>query len=690
MKKILVSVLIVLLLCLGLAPVLAGAPCIVGSSPVEKISLSPFIHVRDSNVNTYYAGIGYVDSVFTVMHGLFSPPYVDTADFQNTTPSSSSLSYISIYGNSRITINDTDMSSAFIYVYGSSQVTVMNSNFSGIFAYDSSKVSVKNNSGLITVIYAYDNAELNIINSTVLGLSAYNDSKINLLDSNILALGLSHNSYLNASNSTITSILASDFSTGQIINNCIITILSVIDAADISVDNSTISTISYGIVYSKGTLTINGNTLTNSSSYRYTLDIKTGTYPSPSVVTVSALSSSTVNITNNNTIINVYVHHSSNVYMENDTGIQSIICTDYSDTVLKNSIQTSNLQVTCMKHSRLTLQNVSYTPAFVGPIALLDQSSATIKDSNISSRLTINVNDQSRLSVETLNFSGLLNGLVVNSYDSSGVTIANVITTGSLVGNSFNGYDLSIMTINSSTITNIGYAIKSTGDISILNGVISGSYIITTNWDTTPVNTPVLNSIAVVGTDTATITNSTINVQVFLHNRAHLNSQSSNFDSQIYMYDHSTASGTDSIFVVDVYMYDTSRISGTNTTFFSNYVHMYDRSSAGLSNITANGFDIHNSATLTCTGSPSATSTIADLRGDSNYPQMANVNINNCTVTEIRGITWITTAGIGILPLLFLYFTSTSQNELLFYGLLAVGAIAVIAVAIGIIWRRRA
>ncbi|MFB0561480.1 MAG: hypothetical protein ACETWM_09750, partial [Candidatus Lokiarchaeia archaeon] len=100
LKKIIICFLIVLLLCLGFAPVLAQSPYVAAISPAEKSSLAPFIHVRDSTVGNLYDGIGYVDSVVTINGGMLEANYTNTTEIQNTAFTNRILRYISFYGSS--------------------------------------------------------------------------------------------------------------------------------------------------------------------------------------------------------------------------------------------------------------------------------------------------------------------------------------------------------------------------------------------------------------------------------------------------------------------------------------------------------------------------------------------------------------------------------------------------------------
>ncbi|MFB0560348.1 MAG: hypothetical protein ACETWM_03775, partial [Candidatus Lokiarchaeia archaeon] len=483
----------------------------------------------------------------------------------------------------------------------------------------------------------------------------------------------SDNSYLNAINCTMDWLYASGFSTGQITNNCTVSTFECYGAADFSVDNSTITTVYYGLVCTEGSLTINGNTITSSKPYRYTATLTNGNYdPTPSLVSVGALASSTVNITNNNTITRVFAAGSSQVYLENDTqiGKNNIICTEYSNTVFKNSRQNTSISISCHDYSSLTIQNVTTAEMSVIGLNMYDQSSATIENIDNATDLTFSASDQSELNVKNLNLT--THHIFVTSRGSSVVDIVNVTTTTGTAN--FVGYDLSVMTINSSNITNVIYAVKSDGNFSVTNDVLNGDYVNLTTWNN-PKSLPTsvkLWSIAVVGTDNLNITDSTIPNYVYLHDNANLITQNSDF-------------GT-------INAYDSSTVSGMNTSF---NLDMFDQSSASVSNITANLY-VYDSATLTCNGNESAPTSIQYVVVESNYPQMANVTINNCTVKYIQGETWIPPAPAPApdytLPLLLIPLYSSSQSQQFTLTLLAIGGATatVVAVAAWYLWRRRA
>ncbi|MGQ9721356.1 MAG: hypothetical protein ACUVXA_08550 [Candidatus Jordarchaeum sp.] len=672
LRKILVSFLVVLLLCLGLVPVLAGTLCVAASTPTEKITLAPFVHITDSTVNELRYGIGYVDSVVTIDNGAITGTYTNTTETLNTVPSTHKLRWISIYGSSRITINNTaNLSSVYLYVYGSSQLTIINSTLSAVYTYDSSVLTVNNST--ISVIQAYDNSKVYLSQSTIFTVFPSLRASVNGNNCTINSLTTQDFSTINiTNNSKIEYFTASDFSTGQI-TNCNITDFKSVDAANILVDNSSITNkVEYGIVCTTGSLIIDGSTITGLENCRNTTTLTNGNYPSTwDLQTVCALASSNVNITNNNTLQRISGYGSSTVYLENTT-FDSLLCSDYSNVVYKNS-QGSMIYITAEKYSSLNLQNVNSTMASY--ISVHDDASATIKNSNMSIYgigMSISMQDQSTLDLENVNLTGGgLGGFSVNSYDFSVVDIVNVQSNGWPM-TTFFGYDLSVMNISSSGITYVYYAVRSTGDMAVTDDVPSGSYINTTIWDTTPVNPPTLNSIAVVDTHTATIYGS-LSASVFLHDKANLNTQNSTLSEDVVLLDFST-------------------LSGTNTTFWD--VEMYNQSNAILSNITADSFLICDSASLTCTGSTSAPTTIGGIEAISNYPHMVNVVIQNCTVTgTIEANTWIIQpTGLGYaIPLLFYYYYSSSQNQGFFtLSLTGVIVAAIVAVAGAILWRRRA
>ncbi|MFB0562316.1 MAG: hypothetical protein ACETWM_14020 [Candidatus Lokiarchaeia archaeon] len=715
MKKILVYLLVVLLLCLGLVPVLAGSLCVAASTPTEKITLAPFVHITDSTVNELRYGIGYVDTVVTIDNGVITGTYTNTTENLNTVPSIHELYWISIYGSSQVTINNTtNLSSVYLYVYGSSQLTIINSTLGYVYTYDSSVLNIKDNS-TVTTIQAYDNSKVYLSESIITTVVPRLHASVNGNNCTINSLTTEDFSNITiTNNSKIVYFAASDFSTGQM-TNCNITNFKSLYAANILVDYSNITnTVEYGLVCTGGSLIINGNTITGLENCRNTTTLTNGNYPSTwDLLTVCALASSNVNITNNNTLWAVSGYDSSTVNIENssiesvvagygsstvnmeNTTFWGIVCTDYSNIVYKNS-QNTGVRISAYKYSSLNLQNVN--SSYSSTIKIYDDASATIKNSNLSPgefyAVSIYTYDQSTLDVENVNFTGGGPGFRVSGYDSSVIDIVNVKATGTPT--SFYSYDLSVMSISSSTITTIGYAIKSTGNMEVINDVIGGSYVITTTWDGVPVSAPYPISIAVVGTHTATITNSTLSYLgvsiVYLHNKANLNTQNSSI-GEVNTYDSTTLNAIDTTFEEPLRLYDTSKLSGTNTTFFSD-TYMYNQSSAILSNTTAYMFSIYDSASLSCTGNTSAPTTIVDIGAISNYPQMANVVIQNCTVTgAISGVNWIIqAAGLGYpLPLLFFYYAS-SQNQGFFTLVLAGGILAAIVAVAGAIlwWRRRA
>ncbi len=318
----------------------------------------------------------------------------------------------------------------------------------------------------------------------------------------------------------------------------------------------------------------------------------------------------------------------------------------------------------------------------------------------LAEAMSIYTYDQSTLDVENVNFTGVSSGFRVVSRDSSVVDIVNVSATGGAPASVYS-YDLSVMNISSSTMTTIGYAVKSTGNMEVINDVIGGSYVKTTTWDGIPVSAPYPISIAVVGTHTATITNSTLSslgvTTVYLHNKANLNTQNSTINL-VYTHDSTTLNAIDTTFDETSRLYDTSTLSGTNITLpMNSNLRVCDQSSASLSNITSaimSSIFVRDSATLTCTGNASAPSNLYSVSAQSNYPNMANVVINNCTVGGVTGSTWIPQAPIlpPALPLLiFLQNFSLQSQQFTFYLLVGGGIVAILAVAATIVlWRRRA
>lgn len=681
LKKTPVYVLIVLLLCLGLAPVLMEVPYALteipynaASSPVAKVSLAPFIHVRNSTVTTLNDGIGYFDSVDTITDGVLAGTYTNTTEIHDTA-TTYRLMYINIYGDSQITINNTDMSGKILYVYGSSQVALIDSIFMSVKTYDSSNVTLKNNSSVFSV-HSFDESEVSVINSTVSDhVYLYDNSRVYASkDSQISNTVLYNHSYLNANNCTIYGLQALDFSTGRITNNSKITTLRSYDTAHILVNNSWISVgVWYGLACIAGSLTVDGSTLTLLCDYRNTTTIINSTHHIQGLVSVSALGSSTVKILHNNTVTQVYAHDSSSVNLENDT-VVNIKCFDYSDIIFKNGVNTL-LNINCYDHSSLTLQNVTGDQF----VYLYDQSLAMIKNISTASNLLdlyLYTYNQSMAIVEYLDLSGFTSSCWVASYDSSVIEIINVNTTNDANSSLFS-YDLSVMSIESSNITMVGYAVKSNGDIWITNGGFSGSYNVTTNWHDSIIGDKSLRSIAIVGRDTATIEGSNVSASLYLHDRGKLNISNSSCHA--------------------IYMYDSATGNGVNVTFST--IRMFDWSSASLSNVTVNVADLYDSAKMTCIGSETATSTFLYIRVTSYYPEMANVTINNCTVKNlVSGYTWIFKPVLKphiplpiqyIIQYTFYYYFLRQPST--FPLLLAGGAIAaILAVAAVILWRRRA
>ncbi|MHA1603311.1 MAG: hypothetical protein ACTSWF_01500 [Candidatus Freyarchaeota archaeon] len=285
--------------------------------------------------------------------------------------------------------------------------------------------------------------------------------------------------------------------------------------------------------------------------------------------------------------------------------------------------------------------------------------------------------DQSELDAENISLTDGLNPFEVDSYDSSVVDVVNVTATSGAT-TEFYAYDLSVMTINSSDITTVGYSVKSNGAMSVTNGLLGGSYINTTTWNNPKsLGTVTLNSIAIVGIHTATIVNTTLygGVHVYLHDNANLNTQ------------NSTVPYCD--------LYDSSEFSGTNISL--GYLSAYEWSTVSLFNVSLLGLlKVYDSATLNCSGSASAPSSLNTVESFSNYPQMTNIVINNCTVGTVRGVTWI--PKLPVINYVFIifyylyYLYSSSQNQFFTLSLAVGGGVAaIIATAVAIaLWRRKA
>jgi hypothetical protein len=647
-------------LSLGLAPALAGSPFyVIASSPVAKVSLAPFVHINESTVTELLDGIGYVDSIIYIKDGMLTLGYVNTTEYQNTSLSYHIIGYISVYGASQITIDNTSMPSTTLFVYGSSQVTLINSTFSNVTAYNSSRITLKSNSK--SNITAFDDSEVNIINSTVPYLRAYNSSKIFVSGlSQIDIFRLYHRTYAEVDNSTLNDLRAYDgFVTGQITNSTLNTFGS-FDAANISVIDSLISgNLGYGLVCTGGSLNIIDSTITGIENCRNTTTLINSIYPSTDLVSISAFASSSVKILNNESISLVYAHDSSSVYLENvsfsGTRINKMItCTDYSTTVVKNNQPIIRIHALCYGYSSLVLQNITFIEPSWLSIEQYDRSSTTIKNctivgtswgaiydhylygqstSNISnitlteilSSFTLNSHDSSIVNIENVNITAFTGIFFVYSWDSSVVDVVNATTYSFIPGNVFWSFDRSVMTITDSDITSLGYAVVSNGDMSVTNGELGGNYINTTTWiNPKSLGQVALKSIAVVGTDELTITDSNISVYTYLHDNAKLNARNIS---------------TDTAAISVLCMYDTSTASATNTKF--GQIKMFDRSSANLFNISAYNVYIWDSTTLICNGSVRMKSTIEGVHAYSNTPQQSNVIIDKCMVTQIEGITWI-------------------------------------------------
>ena len=87
--------------------------------------------------------------------------------------------------------------------------------------------------------------------------------------------------------------------------------------------------------------------------------------------------------------------------------------------------------------------------------------------------------------------------------------------------------------------------------------------------------------------------------------------------------------------------------------------------SGTLTNVTINQtITIMGAVTLTLVGSPSATTTINTLEAASYFPDLANVSINQCSVTKITGTHWITSIVVVDYTLPFiLYYGSFMMTQ---------------------------
>lgn len=452
------------------------------------------------------------------------------------------------------------------------------------------------------------------------------------------------------------------FATGRITNSTINNMFGIFDAANVSVIDSIINgDLGYGLVCTRESLSIIDNTITGWENCRNTTTLINSIYPSPELVSVSALASSSVKIFNNESILLVYSHDSSSVDLENISfsGMNNdkmITCTDYSNTVVKNNLQPINIYAFCYGNSNLTIQNINFI-VWSLEINQYDRSSTTIKNCTIvgggwGTLYQHCLYNQSTSNISNITLTGALAEFLLESYDSSVVDVANVNATAapgifwvnsfnssivdivnatnpspSTPGNVFCSFDLSVMTITDSDIWFVGFAVVSDGYMSVTNGILSGYYINTTTWiNPKSLRSVALASIAVVGTDEATITDSNLGASIYLHDSSELNVQDSQFSL---------------IGVVPstLWMYDTSRASVMNSTFLG--IIISDRSSLNLFNITAYTVYIWDSATMICSGSLTMETTLENVYVYSNIPLLSNVIIDTCTVTEISGITWI-------------------------------------------------
>jgi len=236
---------------------------------------------------------------------------------------------------------------------------------------------------------------------------------------------------------------------------------------------------------------------------------------------------------------------------------------------------------------------------------------------------------------------------------------------------------ISVVSVGSSDITTLGFAVKSTGYVSLVDNQLGGSYVNLTTWDGSP-RTVYLNSIAVISAHTASITHSDTNASVYLHDNADLTVRNTTFAS---------------ISIVCCWVFDSATLSASNTTFQN--VNILDQSSATMFNVTVRSkASVNGSATLSCSGSQAKPSAIDTLSATSYSPQTASVEIDNCTVTTLEDAYWLL---VEVPPdytplLLVVYYSSNLSQSTPFYLTLGlpVGIIGVaLAIAVFFLAKRR-
>jgi len=338
------TLVLVLVLFLFLVPIVASTPVYSTGVRADKSSLAPFIHVKSSTVTTLEYGVGYVNIIFNISDSVLWGAYTNTTEVADTICTSRTLTSINFYGFCQVIISNSSFPSAVIRIYDSSNITLVNSTVYGVKSFNSSRVTIKEGSTVTNHFSSYDNSEVSISNSTVNELKTYDNSHVEISDSSqISKMQMDDNSSLAVTDSTITSFNATGYAWGRIINSSVTNTFRSVDAADIILDNVNLpGTISYGLVCTVNRLIIEGATILGSENCRNTTTLIDMRNPVMSLVSVSALSDTTVNITNNDTITDIYAHDTSTVTLEAvNTQSLTITCTQGSTTVLKNSGGTS-------------------------------------------------------------------------------------------------------------------------------------------------------------------------------------------------------------------------------------------------------------------------------------------------------------------------------------------------------------
>lgn len=655
MKKILlVPTLIILLLCLSLTPIIAGTqPTFAAYNPVEKVSLTPFVHIQNSNVTNLYDGIGYVDSTTTITNGVLSGTYTNTTENQTSTITNYNMRYISIYGASQLTITNTNnMTSVILNVYDSAQLTIINSTINIVYAFNSSTVTIKDRSN-ITNLYVCNESQASLLTAQTTSVLLYNRGSFN------------------ANNSNITNFYAYDFSTATVNGNSRITNMYSYSAANVTVNNSTVSSnLLYGFVCTGGSLKIMGSLvlLPAPGNYRNTTTLINGSYPTPRLRSVTAFGSSQVTISNNASLYWVEARESSSVTMEgNIGGGLTIYCYDQSSMTIKD-ISSATSEIFCTGQSKLILQNILNAELYV---YLFGQSSAEILNTTTSYLyLELDACDQSSVVAKHITLND--GTFIISGFDSSVVNIMSVESLGS-ADIEFTSADLSSMSISDSIINYVGYSLKSSGSMAVNGTMVTGSYTITTSWENTTIGNLWLASLAIVGSDTLTIQNSTTINIVCLHDSGKLYTQNST--------------------ITAISMRGSSSFSGNKTII--NNLRMVERSSASLSNVTITVVYAGDSVTLICSGSTEAPTSISTVNAYSSLENVANVTISSCTVTNIYGVTWVRPVValnllLFVLPL-YVWYMSTQNQFLRYAPFIVVGVAIAVVVGVGLyFWKRKA